>query len=84
LPWDIDLSSQQPCVEDGKEGTDLVDEHKPIFFYEDDSPHDSHHFMVSSSESISVNGDRILSDESRSKNPCVKSHTMLMKFNKGP
>jgi hypothetical protein len=36
------------CVEDDNEGDELVDE----ILYEDDSPHESHHCMVSSSESV--------------------------------
>ena len=28
LSWDMDPSSQEPCVEDEKEGADLVDENK--------------------------------------------------------
>jgi hypothetical protein len=75
LPWDIDLSSQEPCVEDDKEGVDLVDENKSEILYEDDSPHESHHCMVSSSELVGVDGDNILSDESKSENPlCDNPH----------
>jgi hypothetical protein len=54
LSCDIDLSSQEPCMEDDKEGVDLVDENKSEILYEDDSPHESHHCMVSSSKSIGV------------------------------
>jgi hypothetical protein len=43
LSWDIDLSSQEPCMEDDKEEVDMVDEKKSKILYEDDSPHESHH-----------------------------------------
>jgi hypothetical protein len=38
------------CVETGKKGVELVDE----ILYEDDSPHDSHNYMISSTDSVSI------------------------------
>jgi len=58
LSCDIDISSQEPCVEDDKEGVDLVDENKSEILYQDDSSHESHHCMVSYSKSIGVYGER--------------------------
>jgi hypothetical protein len=43
-----------------QEGVDLVDERKSEILYEDDSPHESHHCMVSSSKSIGVDDDFFL------------------------
>jgi hypothetical protein len=40
------------CMEDDNEGAELVDENRSEILYEDDSPHESHHCMVSSSESV--------------------------------
>jgi hypothetical protein len=68
LSWDMDPSSQEPCMEDDKGEVD----------FGGDSAHESHHLtgqcmvskycMASSSESVVVDGDSILIDENKSEN----------------
>jgi hypothetical protein len=66
LSWDMDQSSQEPCMEDDKGEVD----------FDGDSTHESHltgqctiskYCMASSSESRVVDGDNILIDENKSK-----------------
>jgi hypothetical protein len=73
LPWDMDPSSQELCMEDDEGEVD----------FGGDSAHESHHLMsqctvstgcmASSSELVVVDEDSILSDESKSKNPLCDS-----------
>jgi hypothetical protein len=78
LSWDMDSSFQEPCVEDGKGEANFGGEKKSKILYGGDSAHDSHQMtsqctvsedcMVSSSESVVVDGDIILIDESKLEN----------------
>jgi hypothetical protein len=86
LLWDMDPSSYETCMEDDKGEVD----------FGGDNAHESHHLtgqctvstccMASSSELVVVDGDNILSDESKYKNPLCDqtTHTILMKLNKEP
>jgi hypothetical protein len=84
LSWDMDPSSQEPCVEDDKGEVD----------FSSDSAHESHHFtsqctvstgcMELSSESFFFMGIGFFWMKVNQKITCVTTHTILMKLNKDP
>jgi hypothetical protein len=62
-------------MEDDKEEVDLVDKNKSEILYEDDNTNESQHCMVSYSESVGVDGDGIISYQSKSENlVCDNTH----------